>query len=291
MEITIEIGTPEDQEKIHQELMLFFSESLISDYIINISQVIVPADFDVEINKLQGTTDYVSNRGVIAMARNVNLGDSNAIVLSPYLYTAYHDVQTRLYIYLHEIKHIFNEKSFPQILDNSGSRKIYFENLYTLFDEYTADRWALEVLESIIPTKTARWNEFIRNFASGFSSLINDNQHYEKIKTEIELFRQHSDIILFEKNIQQDFHNVAISITHAIAIVDHDPHIMPLDDLMQSRFVNEKTLSLMRFLKTKYQEQIYDLQDGLDIIIDFMTNFGMKFEDIPEGIYCHVLDI
>ena len=47
----------------------------------------------------------------------------------------------------------------------------------------------------------------------------------------------------------------------------------------------------MDFFKIKHQEQIYDIQDDLDLIIDFMTNFGMKFEDTPEGTYCHVLDI
>jgi hypothetical protein len=291
LEIIIEIGTPENQAQIRQELMLFSSVVSSSNNLLNISKVIVPADFDAKVNELQGTSDYKSNRGVVALARNVNLGESVAIVLSPLLYTAYFDAQIRLYISLHEIKHVYNRKSFLEISADSGSRKIYLENLYTLFDEYIADRWALEVFDKVIPTKTVRWNEYIRDSALGFSSSINDRQFYIKIKTEIESFRHHSDIVLFQENIHQSFHNVAISLVHAFAIADYDSRIMSLADLMQSHFVNEKTLSLMGLFKIKYQEQIYDIHDDLNLIIDFMTNFGMKFEDTPQGIYCHVLDI
>lgn len=47
----------------------------------------------------------------------------------------------------------------------------------------------------------------------------------------------------------------------------------------------------MNFLNDKYQEQVYDINDGLDLIVEFMTNFGMKFKNVPEGTWCHVLEI
>ena len=90
--------------------MLFSSVVSRSDDIRNISKVIVPADFDAKINELQGTSNYESNRGVVALARNVNLGESDAIVLSPLLYTAYFDAQIRLYFSLHEISILSIEK-------------------------------------------------------------------------------------------------------------------------------------------------------------------------------------
>lgn len=292
MEIIVEIGTPENQEQIREELMLFSLVVSRSNNLVNISKVIVPKNFDAKVNELHGTLDYKSNRGIIALARNVNLGDSDAIVLSPHLYTsAYCDAQVRLYLSLHEMAHTINRKLFPQLSSNSGSEGIYLENLYTLFDEYVADRFALALFDDVISTKTTRWNTFISEFALGFASLINNSQYYTNIRNAIESFRQHGDSGLFLKEIHEDFHSVVISISHAFAISDHDSQILSPAVLLQSHFVNEKTVALMNFFKVKYQEQAYDINDGFDLIIEFMTNFGMKFKNVPEGTWCQVLDI
>jgi hypothetical protein len=40
-----------------------------------------------------------------------------------------------------------------------------------------------------------------------------------------------------------------------------------------------------------YLEDYDDLTKGILLMEDFMTNFGMKFEDIPYEEYCHILDI
>ncbi len=252
----------------------------------------MPINFDAKVNELQGTLDYKSNRGIVALARNVNLGENDAIVLSPLLYTSdYCDEQVRLYLFLHEMAHTLNRKVFPRLSSNSGSEGIYIENLYTLFDEYVADRFALTLFYNEIPTKTTRWNKFISDFALGFSSLINNPKYYKKIKNEIESFRQHGDSGLFLKKIHEDFHSVAISIGHTFAISDHDSQILSSTTLMHSHFVNEKTIALMNFFKVKYHEQVYEINDGFDLIVEFMTNFGMKFTNIPEGTWCQVLDI
>ncbi len=293
MEIVVEIGTHETQEAIHQELTLLSSIVSLSNGVLNISKVIVPLDFDVAVNELQNTKDYRADkdRDVVALARNINLGDSFAIVLSPFLYTASHDWQTRLYIALHEIKHVYNNKLFPNISLVTGSKRIYTNNLYILFDEYVANRWALETLDGVIPEKSPVWNTFIKSFAKSFSLLICDNKYYENIKNEVEAFRQHSDIEYFQSKIRRSFYSVAMSIVHALSISDHNPSILHPITLEKSHFVNEKTLALMSFFKEKYQNEIFDIHTDLNLIIDFMTNFGMRFEDIPDGIYCHVLDI
>jgi len=192
---------------------------------------------------------------------------------------------------LHEIAHVSNKQKFPDTSSDSYSRQIYLGNIYTLFDEYVADRLASEIIDNLLPSKTDHWKAFIQNNAVGFTSLINDVQHCTTIKSEIESFRTHADIMLFLENTCPIFDNVALSIVHAFSLADHDPHAIKLTDLMLSPFVNERTLALMRFFKDKYQERIFDVHDGISLIIDFMTNFGMKFEDIPQGGYCHVLDI
>ncbi len=226
------------------------------------------------------------------MARNINLKDNDVIVLSPLLYISKNiDTQVRLFFYLHEIAHTINRKLFPKLLDNSNSEVIYLENLYTLFDEYVADRFALEIFVDVFPIKTSQWIKFISDYAVGFSSIVNNSEYYKRIKKEIAFFRRHGDSKLFLKNIHEDFHSVAISIDHAFAISDHDSKILSLTALLQSHFVNKKTIALMVFYKTKYKEHVYDINSGFDLVVEFMTNFGMKFKNIPEGTWCQVLDI
>jgi len=128
LDINIEIGTPEQQELIRQEMELFKKVVEQTDPPLYISKVIVPIDFDAKVNKLQGTTTYESVRGVMAVAKIVNLGDSIAVVISPHLYTENHDSQTRLFIYTHEIFHVANKRKFPTISVSSDSLKFYLNN-------------------------------------------------------------------------------------------------------------------------------------------------------------------
>lgn len=292
MEIIVEIGTQEDQELIRAELDLISLVTSQTNNIINISKVIVPSDFDAKVNELQRTLDYRSHRGVVVLAKNVNLEDGDAIVMSPLLYTSgYFDAQVRLFILLHEMVHTLNKNSFPKSSCISGSEGIYIRNLYTLYDEYVADRLALTILDNALSIKTTNWNKYISDYSLDISLMINDPKYYENIKTEIDIFRHTADVAHFLKNIDENFHNVAICIAHLFAISHHYSYVSPSETLSQSHFVNEKTTAIMNFFNGKHQERAYDVNDGFDLMVEFMTNFGMKFKDLPEGIYCEVLDI
>jgi hypothetical protein len=50
-----------------EELMLFSLIVSRSNSLVNISKVIVPRNFDAKVNELQGTLDYKSNRGIVAL--------------------------------------------------------------------------------------------------------------------------------------------------------------------------------------------------------------------------------
>ena len=74
-----------------------------------------------------------------------------AVILSPHIYTAEWDIQTRVFIYLHEVFHVANKKRIPKPEIQSPSLSLYFENIYRLFDEYVADRQALELIDKVFP--------------------------------------------------------------------------------------------------------------------------------------------
>jgi len=154
-----------------------------------------------------------------------------------------------------------------------------------------ADRKAYECIQNGVSEKTEHWKTFIQNSVLGFASLINDPQNYAFIKSEVESFRWHGDVTIFQKNISEYFDNISKSIVHTFSLLDHDPSVMKIADITRSPFINEKTLSLMHYFKDKYQADIFDVHDGVNLIKDFVENFGMKYEDRALGMYLHVLDI
>ena len=121
MEITVEVGTKQQKELIHQELSIIKS---IADALTPppaITKIVVPANFDKAANLLQNTNHYKSERGNLAVAKNIPQDNGVALVFSPLLYTDEHDNHTRMQIYTHEFFHVVSKTMFPQIPKNSQS--------------------------------------------------------------------------------------------------------------------------------------------------------------------------
>ncbi len=260
---------------------------------LNISQAIVPADFDQKVNELQNTDYYKSVRGVVAIAKILEIDDGIAMILSPRIYTVEWDIQTRVFIYLHEIRHVANKKWIQKPEIQSPSLSLYFENIYRLFDEYAADRQALELIDKVFPLKSDQMRCHIDSDVDGFIRIINNQQYYQQIAKEIASFRIcDSDVTTFLENTHDSFSEVAMSIAHLYSYIDNYPDYQSkVTDLHNSRFVNVKTYTLIDFFRKKYGEKCPELVEGLNPVKEFMLNFGMRFEDTAQGLYCHVLDI
>jgi len=296
VEIVVEIGTPEQNELIRLELRLFSEVVRRSELPLEIVLVVVPSDFDKKVNELQSTSTYRSIRGVgdlpiATLAKVMELPDGVAIVLSPLLFAECHDAQTRCFVYLHEIAHAVHKKTFPQLDEDYSSTGIYLGNIYRLFDEYSANRFAFGLIDGVFPSKGALWQAFIDDDIAGFVTIINDPKYYSTIKNEILAFRFHGDVTKFTERIHPSLSEVALSTAHLYSIFDHYPSTGAQADLVNSKFVNEKARGLIGYFKMKHEHDECNLNDGLDLIAEFMTNFGMRFEDTPQGMYTHVLDI
>jgi len=60
----------------------------------------------------------------------------------------------------------------------------------------------------------------------------------------------------------------------------------------RGKAVNVYTISMNDFLRTIYSQDIARLNDGSDLLDDYLANFGMSFRDNPDGSEsCCVLDI
>lgn len=295
MEIIVEIGTEEQRRLIESELRTIEIMAGHFDPPPPIKCVIVPNDFDEKVNEIQGTNHYQSYRGGhVAVAKNVITNDGVYLVFSKLLYADEHDNITRFQFYVHEFVHAYNKLRFPSLETESPSRYVYLSNLYTLFDEYDANRKSFEITESLFPKVSHRYKLNNRRYLKSFvKSLVEDSKYFRKISNEILKFRLcHSDVDRFLKDIDPCFDEISKSIIYTYSYTDHCLKLKKLESfIMKSKFINAKTISLIDFYRKRFELGDSNLIDGYELIKGFMENFGMRFEDTPQGLYCHVLNI
>ena len=294
MEILVEIGNDEQQKIIANELKLI--EKLLDLFKppLNIKKVIIPCDFNKTVNQIQNISSFNSDRGQeqIVCAKTIELENSCILVFSPIFHTKEWDIQKRMSLYLHELIHAVNHRRIPKPITKSPSYNRLFVNLYILYDEYYANRKSFKITDSIYSNKSKIFDDFLKkSFKSFLQSLIN-NKYYEKIQSEINLFRIHGNIDLYLKEVPDIFDAAAKAIVYTYSFIDHFDFAKSQENLInKSNFINKKTKCLIDFYRLKYSKDDFDLISGVDLMEDFLTNFGMKFEDRKDGEYCYVLDI
>lgn len=296
MEIIIELSDENIQKQIKEELeyLLIIAESIEPP--LSIHQILVPMDFEAKIRELTKEDNYKFQRGlenaqVTVAAKIIESKYGIIIVVSPFLYLPTFDTMIRCFILTHEFTHIMNKGRFQKVPKDSFSSENYLENLYTLFDEYVADRFSFHLTERLF-SPTDAWKLYNKN---GVLSYIDPSSHpsyYKKIKTEIEKFRIHGDVNLHWKNVVEAMNVISISTVHGFASYHQHPNEYADTKIPITPFVNSKTLDLMKYFKIKYENHETDLSDGIEIMSNYLTNFGVKFEDRPgnQG-YIYVLDI
>ena len=294
MKIVIEIGTEAQKELIANELNVVkvFCENMPDPP--SICEIWVPENFDQKVNELQGSNDYISNRGDnIAVAKNIYIGNETALVFSRELFTDIHDNQTRMQMILHEFYHTINRKVFPELPKGSPATHDYLQILYLLFDEYWANRKSFEVTAEIYPNPSSRHKKLTHfSVISHLRGISNSEDDYEYIKIEIQKFRTHGDVTLFLQNTRDKFDMFSKSLIYFFSYIHHYRiYSRLLRFLSTVKLITESALSLGDYFKRKYEQNEVNIFGGLVFLQEFMENFGVRFEDREEGLSCNILDI
>ncbi len=294
MEIIVEIGDDSQKDFIINELSVIKELQSKLDLPINISKLIVPIDFDCTVRNLSGDADYNSIRtGEIVMAKVLYDGDETTVVFSPWLYQEDNDNVTRFFLYFHEVWHVINHWRFPRPFNLTNSGVMNFKHIYILYDEYYCNRTALRLLDLIFPIKTKIFlKKFFLIIKTFYNYLISATNEYKHIQILIDDFRNHGDVNRHLEDIYYYFDSFSKSIVHLFSYVDHFEKYHKLTSIIErSPFVNFRSIELINLFRKKWEEDSIDLTEDLHIMDTYMLNFGIKYEDTLEGLYCHIIDL
>jgi hypothetical protein len=294
MIITVEVGTQEEKSAIHGELEDILGILDNSEYQLLISQVIVAKDIDTTINELLETKSYQSTKTVGSNLRQleakvINSKKGIVLIISPTIFTNNYDPIIRSNIYFHEIVHCINTQKLPPEPSGRSAKNIYLRLLRLLLDEYIADIKSYNAMDTCWKTKSDLWNNSILKRYIGYCALINDKSIIEELGNNNDEIEVNKDILLYLKNISPIIDDVLISAIHAIALVDCYPDICKYSEIECSPLINMDTVKLIEYIRDKHNKKDFNLDDGGQVVINAVNNFGFTLRDEEGKLLCKII--
>ncbi len=294
MEIHVAVGTAEQKKFIENELSILESAAAGAEITQHIERVVVAADFDAAVREATGDPDFSQNRGYhLVVAKIVQGRQASTIFISPFVFTERFDTQIRVSLYLHELSHVLHKTRFPAGEPNSPSEAVYARSLYLLFDEYAAERSALEACSRLFAEPSDLYASFHRAACTGFFEALDSDEAYCALANAVARFRfRMTDITGYQQEVRPSLDNIWKSLAFAAAYVDSGTGFNE-ESLasVKARFVTPSARDLVSYFARKYQAADSDLTDGIAHMKGFAETFGFVYEDAVEGLYCRVVGI
>lgn len=293
MEIIIEIGTDEQKEKIKGEL-LEIQRILKFEKLENlIKKIIIPKNFDKTIKDISQEKEYKSFRKELdqyAMGKLVWENGSAILVFQNLIFTENFDTQVRYVLYFHEVYHAISHYLMPIKNYTDLRTKELIQRMNILFDEYFANRHALAISNKAFESKTDRFKKFIDQSRCFANSFMKGKLFYKKIRKGIIKFKCHlipiSELI---NTISPLIESVSLDLVYFMSYYDNFDYLSKyFNKLKRSKFYNKRTEKLIQYFREKYKKNDLNLIDGAEIMENYLLNFGIRFENQSEGLYCHV---
>jgi hypothetical protein len=293
MDITVEVGTKEEQAAIQKELETILGILDKKDNQIVVSQVIVAKDFNLSVNRILGISTYQSSKLVgdnlrQVEAKVINTKNGTVLMISPIIYSELYDPIIRSNIYFHEIVHCFNASKLPPEPSCRSAKNIYLRLLRLLIDEYIADIKSYKGTDVCWKDKSDLWNDSIVKRYSGYCALINDNLLSGKLTRMKTEFSNNHDIVQYLNDISPIIDDILISTIHAIALSDYYPDTCDISKILCSQFVNEDIVSLIEFIRNKFHSNDFTIIDGERMIINAIKIFGIELRDEGNDLKCRI---
>jgi hypothetical protein len=287
IDIVVEVGTDEQKEAIKEELLMVF-EWIGEEFLkfIELSQIIIPADFDATVNRLQGTNWYTSDRIQRCVGKVIELDVGNVIIMSHITYSEFFDLGKRCKFLFHEICHLANRKNFtiPEYTHTAKSR--HLNTIGIMYDEYTANRFSFKISEKLTGIASNITEEVEKEYQGHMSSIQDDEQYYLPLKITYQQWYEDGDTHRMLSQAYQFIDAAIKDVTYCYSMADSFDSIKEDFDNRKSMFLNESTVELFKLLRKweTSEEAKIDFDDGIVAMESFMaTSFGITFTDDDNG--------
>ena len=294
MKVQVDVGTSEQRRLIKKELSILKGAARGGGVTERIDKVIVPSDFDNKVRELTGDPLFQANRGYhLVVAKIIESPKDITIVISPVAFTKGFDTQVRTYLYNHEVSHVFHKTRFPPRAEESDAEHADFDNLYMLYDEYAAQRYALESCSRLFNESSDLYVSYHRAACAGFVEALDDDKSYHHLTSAVARFRcRLIDITGYLSEVQPVSDKISKSLIYSAAYIDSGTGFFQDDSIStEARFVTDSAQALVDYFAGKYKADDFDLSNGIDQIKAFLQTFGYVYEDTPEGVYCRVVGL
>jgi hypothetical protein len=287
--IQVEIGTEEQQEAIKAEMKMilgWLGEEFLK--YIDLRLIIIPAEFDATVNRLQNTTSYTSDRLQRCVGKIIECEGNNTVVISSLAYTDLMTFGHRCKFIFHELYHLVNRKHF-KIPDYTRSAETRYTNTVAImYDEYSANCFANSLLLSLEEFGMFGdvQGDMMREYKGFLLSLQADEDYYLPIKAAYEDWRENNDTVKMLNTIVPYVDAAIKYITYCYAFADKLESIKTDLAEQKSRFLNADTKSLFTLFSEWFatKESAPDFGAGIDMIRTFMSVcFGIVFSDTLQG--------
>jgi hypothetical protein len=293
MEIEVKVGTEEQRQLIRSELLLLGSAAAGAGLTDRISRVSVPVDFEGEVRRLTGDSEFTQNRGYhLVLAKVVKEPGGMAILISPLAFAEGFDTQIRVHFYVHELTHVEQEVRLAvRAGEVMSAEQLYRTNLRVMSGEYEAERHALETCARLFEIPSQLYTNLHRSVVSAhFAALADSEAHQALLKASAHFKLRITDIDRFQVDVRPIFDWISKSLAYSAAYVDSGTGFC--DDTtayMTGRFVTDQARQLVSYFARKYNDGICDLADGIDLMRAFVKTLGFVYEDTDAGLYCRVV--
>lgn len=299
MQITVEIGTKEQQQEIINELGMLGEASKHYTMAFRIKEIIVPKDFDATVTELQKAGTYKSVPGMEPVSKAIFTPQGHVLLFHPNIFSAAYDNHIRYAIYWHEFTLLVNKGHFPVLTRHKLDRYAnYFMNLYQLYDQYTAARKSFEfrdaVLREVLKEELSDLakEDLERSLLGSLAIIRNKAEYYDWFRFQIMEYREKQNINDFLGAVRGKIAQLSYAIIFAYATMDHYESLREKESLIaEAPMLDNNTRAFLEYFRYKFQEDAVDLSDGIDLMEAFWANFGIRFVDGEKCMECEVVDI
>ncbi len=136
-----------------------------------------------------------------------------------------------------------------------------------------------------------RFLNFIKETSTNYiNNLLRKNFYYKEIKKNILKFKFWLLTIEELLNLIQPYIRItSLYLSYFFSYYDSCRDLVSIPkDLKKCTFYREESMEIIHYFREKYQNNDFGLQNGVKLMENYLSTFGLKIQNTTEGLYVQV---